>query len=110
MITYTRSQKHSNWATGKSSSEDREKTKDMTLILTQISKFGIIHASDTNVTFSNFDPKTKTYKFAKVEELQKLFQIPYLNAALTVAGSYSVGNNRMQEWMNAFIQNQAQVF
>jgi hypothetical protein len=72
----------------------------MTLILTQISKQGIIHSSDSNLTTGGDTP---------AGESQKTFKIEYLNAGLTVAGSYSVGGIRMNSWMNDFIQEQASV-
>jgi hypothetical protein len=70
----------------------------MTLILTQISKHGIVHASDSNLTAGGDTP---------AGESQKTFEIKHLNAGLTVAGSYSVGGVRMNLWMNNFIQEQA---
>jgi hypothetical protein len=70
----------------------------MTLILTQISKYGIVHASDSNLTAGGGTP---------AGESQKTFGVKYLDAGLTVAGSYSVGGVRMNHWMNDFIQEQA---
>jgi hypothetical protein len=67
----------------------------MTLILTQISKHGIIHASDSNL--SNDCGQT-------VGCGQKCFVIPKLNAGLTVAGSFGVGSEKMDDWMNNFIE------
>jgi hypothetical protein len=71
--------------------------KIMTLILTIINKYGIIHASDSALTSEN----------TPAGENQKTFEINYLNAGLTVAGAYSVGGVRMDQWMNDFIQRQA---
>jgi hypothetical protein len=70
----------------------------MTLILTQISKHGIVHASDSNLTAGGD---------TSAGESQKTFEIKHLNAGLTVAGSYSVKGVRMNHWMNNFIQEQA---
>jgi len=70
----------------------------MTLILTHISKHGIVHASDSNLTAGGD---------TSAGESQKTFEIKHLNAGLTVAGSYSVGGVRMNHWMNDFIQEQA---
>lgn len=70
----------------------------MTLILTQIGQHGIIHASDSNLT---------TGSGISAGESQKTFEVNYLNAGLTVAGSYSVGGDEMNHWMNNFIQIQA---
>ncbi len=69
----------------------------MTLILTHISKQGIVHVSDSNLTASGDTP---------AGESQKTFKVEHLNAGLTVAGSYSVGGVRMNHWMNDFIQQQ----
>ena len=68
----------------------------MTLIITQISKHGIIHSSDSNLT----DENNKTAGVGK-----KCFAIPNLNAGLTVAGVFSVGSVRMDDWMNNFIDS-----
>ena len=67
----------------------------MSLIVTHVSKYGIIHACDSNITFVK--------PTRKVEEHAKLFEIPYLNAALTLAGTYVVGRFLMDEWMSDFI-------
>lgn len=66
----------------------------MTLIVTQISKHGIIHASDSNLSDSN----GKTVDIGK-----KCFAIPKLNGGLTIAGSFGVGTLRMDKWMDDFI-------
>lgn len=69
----------------------------MTLIITHINRYGIVHASDSNLTGQD-------NKDAGIG--QKTFPIKYLNAGLTVAGSYSVGSISMDKWMNDFINNQ----
>ncbi len=69
----------------------------MTLILTQINKFGIIHASDSNLT---------TNGGSQAGQAQKTFPIGFLKSALTLAGCYSVGGINMDKWMTAFIQDQ----
>lgn len=61
----------------------------MSLILTVISREGIIHAADSNL--SNNQGPAGTGK--------KVFTVPYLEAALSVAGSYSVAGVRMDRWM-----------
>lgn len=68
----------------------------MTLIITQISRHGIIHASDSNLS----DPKGRTVDVGK-----KCFLIPKLNAGLTIAGTFGVGYNRMDDWMKNFIDS-----
>lgn len=71
-----------------------EKNQVMTIIVTHISQFDIIHASDSNITDSQGQA---------AGQVSKLFQINRLNAGLTVAGTYSVGGFRMDTWMNDFI-------
>jgi hypothetical protein len=66
----------------------------MTLILTHISRHGIIHASDSNLTAADSSPAGKA---------KKTFRLPKLRAGLTIAGSYSVGGVPMDRWMNLFI-------
>jgi hypothetical protein len=70
----------------------------MTLILTIINKYGIIHASDSALT---------SQENTQAGENQKTFEVTHLNAGLTVAGAYSVGGIEMDKWMNDFIQRQA---
>ncbi len=69
----------------------------MTLILTIINKYGIIHASDSALTSQN----------RPAGENKKTFKINFLNAGLTVAGAYSVGGVVMNIWMSDFIQKQS---
>jgi len=40
---------------------------------------------------------------------QKTFEVQFLNAGLTVAGTFSVGGQTMDSWMKAFIHSQADV-
>jgi len=65
----------------------------MTLILTHITRYGIVHASDSNLTANG----------KSAGEGKKVFHIPRLNAGLSVAGSYAVGGTPMNEWMQSFI-------
>ncbi len=69
----------------------------MTLIITHINRYGIVHASDSNLTGAD-DRDAGTG--------QKTFPISYLNAGLTVAGNYSVAGISMDKWMTDFIQKQ----
>ena len=69
----------------------------MTLIITSLSKYGIVHASDSNLTDGNEE---------NAGEGQKTFAIDYLNAGLTLAGAYSVNGVFMSIWMNNFIAEQ----
>src|SRR6266852_7106107 len=70
----------------------------MTLIVTHISKFGIVHASDSNLTSEVGGPAGKG---------QKTFKVNHLKAGLTVAGAYSVAGTPMDVWMKDFITTQA---
>ena len=70
----------------------------MTIIVTHISQHGIIHAADSNLTDSQGKPAGTG---------QKLFKIPRLGSALTVAGNYSVGSTSMDSWMKGFISGDA---
>jgi len=70
----------------------------MTLILTHLSKFGIIHASDSNLTSDADAPEGQG---------QKVFKVPFLNAGLSIAGAYSVAGKPMDVWMTDFISSQA---
>jgi len=65
----------------------------MTLITTHISRFGIINGTDSNLTENDADAGRG----------QKLFPVPSLNAALSVAGTYSVGGMEMDAWLSSFI-------
>jgi hypothetical protein len=69
----------------------------MSLILTHISSHGIIHASDGNLTSSNG---------SSAGEAPKVFEIPFLNAGLSIAGAYNVAGQRMDEWLIQFIKHQ----
>jgi len=71
----------------------------MTLIITHINRFGIIHASDSNLTSSDQD----------AGEVTKTYKIVFLKAGLTTAGSYRVNNVPMPEWMTDFIDKQSKI-
>lgn len=70
----------------------------MTIIVTHVSQHGIIHAADSNLT----DSMGK-----QAGTGQKLFKIPRLGSALTVAGNYSVRSTSMDTWMRGFISDDA---
>jgi hypothetical protein len=70
----------------------------MSLIVTHISKYGIIHMSDSNLTSNGSRPAGQG---------QKTFSVNRLNAGLTIAGAYSVGRTNMDVWMNDFIEAHA---
>ena len=68
----------------------------MTLIITYINKFGIIHASDSNLTSNG----------ANAGVGQKTFDIPFLKAGLTFAGDYCIDGKSADIWINNFIKQQ----
>lgn len=69
----------------------------MTLIVTQISKHGIIHASDSNLSDSNGE---------LISTGKKLFEIPRICAAITIAGDYSINSNtNIDELLNSIIES-----
>jgi hypothetical protein len=76
--------------------ERRLYSLNMSLILTHINKFGVIHASDSNLTRGNDE----------AGQGQKTFRVMSLNAGLTVAGVYSVAGHPMDRWMTDFITKQ----
>ncbi|HEY3331976.1 MAG TPA: hypothetical protein VGK19_18230 [Capsulimonadaceae bacterium] len=81
----------------------------MTLIATQISKHGIVHAADSNVTVVTQQNGIATVRTDPTPG-KKVYDLrPAINAALTVAGSYSVGGIDMPTWMGGFLGNQATI-
>jgi hypothetical protein len=64
----------------------------MTLILTHISRDGIIHASDFNLTANDG---------TEAGQAQKTFPIGFLKSGLTLASSYSAGGVHRDKWMTA---------
>jgi hypothetical protein len=60
----------------------------MTLIVTSISKLGIIQASDSNLTGGG-----------AVRAGRKVFQLDFVPGALAIAGTYGVGGTPMDAWM-----------
>jgi hypothetical protein len=67
----------------------------MTIIVTHISRNGIVHAADSNLTLPEGGVRTGA----------KLFKIQRLNSALTITGKYSVGGTPMDRWMRDFISD-----
>lgn len=64
----------------------------MSLILTQINRFGIIFASDTNITVNGVSTKKG----------EKIFDIPHLQAALCLAGTYSIEGISVDRWITSY--------
>lgn len=69
----------------------------MTIIVTHINRFGIVHGADSNLSVTVGSRQT-------VRETQKLFQIDFLNAAVTVAGNSLIDQESMDDWMSTFIE------
>jgi len=71
-----------------------QKEKNMTLIITHISRFGILQASDSNLTARD----------RSAVEGPKIFHIQHLDAYLSISGSYRVNGRDMDQWMPDFIR------
>lgn len=67
----------------------------MSIIVTQINKYGIVFGTDSNI--SNESPI--------VHEDKKIFQIPKLNSAMCTAGAYSIEVQPLNEWLPNFIKS-----
>lgn len=65
----------------------------MTLMRTVISNYGIIQAADSNLSDDDGPAGTG----------QKVFRLGFTDAALSLAGAYSVKGVRMDQWMPDFI-------
>jgi hypothetical protein len=70
----------------------------MTIIKTVISNFGIIQASDSNVTRSDSKEATSD---------PKVFPLGFCDAALAYAGTYRIGEERLNSWMPHCIDDYA---
>lgn len=68
----------------------------MSIIVTHINENGIVHAADSNLTDKNG---------VHVGTAKKVFQIPGRDAGLTIAGTYAVGLERMDDWLSGFISS-----
>jgi hypothetical protein len=66
----------------------------MTLISSYISKFGVILASDSNLSNNEGNAGFG----------QKVFPIPHLNAGLAYSGVYTIGGVELDKYMNDFIK------
>ncbi|MDO8731931.1 MAG: hypothetical protein Q7L55_05075 [Actinomycetota bacterium] len=67
----------------------------MTLIVSAISDFGVVQASDSNIV--------QSLPVAATTDGEKVFGLPFAPAAIAVAGTYRVGILRMDEWMPSAI-------
>ena len=68
----------------------------MTLVMTEVSTYGVAMAADSAVTF----PNNRVYVGA-----QKLLPVPQINAGLSIWGRGSVNGADADTWLKDFIQN-----
>lgn len=71
----------------------------MTLVLTEVSSFGVAMAADSAVTF----PSGRVYVGA-----QKLLRVPQLNAGLSMWGLGEINSIATDEWIQSFIDGDIQ--
>ncbi len=74
----------------------------MTLVLTELSFFGIVMAADSAVTHTQ--PQTGL-KYVIPNEAQKLRVIPYLNAGISCWGLGSIAGMPTDQWLSNFINS-----
>lgn len=65
----------------------------MSIIVTQINKYGIVFGSDSNITDDT----------EIVREGKKIFEIPRLNSAMCIGGAYTVNDVMLDKWLPHFI-------
>src|ERR1700686_1037182 len=75
---------------------DATRSSLMSIIVTHINENGIVHAADTNLT-------DKDGKHAGTAT--KVFAIPRHEGGLTIAGTYAVGDARMDRWLADLIKD-----
>ncbi len=84
----------------------------MTLIITELSKFGIVMVADSAVTFTEILPNGNQFPHV-LNGAQKLQAIPYLKAGISVWGLGSIpirnGNLSTDVWINDFIERHSRV-
>lgn len=68
----------------------------MTLVMTEVSTYGVAMAADSAVTF----PDGRVYVGA-----QKLIPVPQINAGLSIWGRGSVNGTAADTWLQGFVQN-----
>jgi len=69
----------------------------MSIIVTQISKYGIVFGADSNITNDT----------EVVKEDIKIFEIPKLKSAMCTAGAYSVNGEILSKWLLKFIEERS---
>ncbi len=75
----------------------------MTLVLTEISRYGIVMGADSTVTYETQLPTGERVSRILIG-FQKLFPIPYLKAGVSCWGYGRIGNVDTDIWLNDFIQ------
>ena len=75
----------------------------MTLVLTELSPFGIAMAADSAVTFTN--PQT-CLSFAEPNLAKKLQPIPYLNAGISCWGMGQIAGTSTDKWIENIVNSQ----
>lgn len=84
----------------------------MTLIITELSKYGIVMVADTAVTFTEILPNGSEFHHV-LNGAQKLQGIPYLRAGISVWGLGSIptqnGDLSTDVWINDFIATHSQL-
>lgn len=78
----------------------------MTLVLTEISPFGIAMAADSAVTFIN---RQTGATFVRPNLAHKLQSIAYLNAGISCWGMGSIGSTDTDKWISDFIANNSAI-
>ena len=76
---------------------------DMTLILTELSKFGIAMATDSAITYPSKTPDGE-FKNRVFEGLRKLFPIPKLKAGISFWGYGDFQDVYLDDWLKNFIE------
>ena len=77
----------------------------MTLVLTEISQYGIVMGADSAVTCETPLPGGSTGRRV-LTGVQKLFPIPHLQAGVSCWGYGQIGNFETDIWLNDFIGRQ----
>jgi len=72
----------------------------MTLLLTDVTKFGIVFAADRQLVGHR----------QRTEKAQKVFPLERLNAAIAYFGQAYVGSKRMDRWLDRFIDEHCEIY
>lgn len=77
----------------------------MTLVLTEISQYGMVMGADSAATCKTLLPNEQT-GYRVLTGVHKLFPIPYLRAGISCWGYGQVGNFETDIWLGDFIRRQ----